>query len=489
MDEKIKQLVAVVGEKAVSEKAEDLRDFASDLSVTGSKAPKAIVKATSADEVHKIVQWANETSTPLIPVSSGPPRFRGDTVPDTDGNIIVDLSGMKRIVHLDSKNRMIIVEPGITYTELKPLLEKENLSLSMPLLPRRNKSVIASLLEREPVTLPKYRWLFCDPLRCLELVWGNGHKMMTGEAGFFHSIESAWKRDMVQLKPFGPAQMDYFKFVQAAQGTMGIVTWASLRCERLPKVQKSFFIPSDNLEALIEFAYKVLRIRFGDEFLLLNNADLANILGKNPEEITAYKGKLPEYVLFLNIAGRDMFAEERVDFVEKDISDIAQEYSLKLDSEVAGVSASDMLGIITNPSDEPYWKLRLNGGCEDIFFITQLEKTVKFIETMSSTAQSMGYPVSDIGIYIQPTHQGASCHCEFDLPYDPNSTDEASRVRQLVSEASKRLMEQGAFFSRPYGIWADMVYAPDSQTTRMLNVVKDIFDPKRIMNPGKLCFK
>jgi FAD/FMN-containing dehydrogenase len=61
-------------------------------------------------------------------------------------------------------------------------------------------------------------------------------------------------------------------------------------------------------------------------------------------------------------------------------------------------------------------------------------------------------------------------------------------MRQLLLHASQELMKQGAFFSRPYGIWADMAFNRDAQTTIVLNKIKKIFDPNGIMNPGKLCF-
>lgn len=54
-------------------------------------------------EVLEIVLWANQAKSPLIPVSSGPattvssgpPRFNGDTVPSVANTFMVDLSGMK----------------------------------------------------------------------------------------------------------------------------------------------------------------------------------------------------------------------------------------------------------------------------------------------------------------------------------------------------------------------------------------------------------
>jgi FAD/FMN-containing dehydrogenase len=61
-------------------------------------------------------------------------------------------------------------------------------------------------------------------------------------------------------------------------------------------------------------------------------------------------------------------------------------------------------------------------------------------------------------------------------------------MEALFSQASNALLNQGAFYSRPYGPWANMVYNRDAQTTTVLKKVKDIFDPNYVMNPGKLCF-
>ena len=55
-------------------------------------------------------------------------------------------------------------------------------------------------------------------------------------------------------------------------------------------------------------------------------------------------------------------------------------------------------------------------------------------------------------------------------------------------DASKTLLNHGAFFSRPYGPWADMVYDPSVGDVGVLKKLKGIFDPNHILNPGKLCF-
>ena len=107
---------------------------------------------------------------------------------------------------------------------------------------------------------------------------------------------------------------------------------------------------------------------------------------------------------------------------------------------------------------------------------------------MYSVAEALKYPASEIGIYIQPQHQGVEHHCEFSLPFDPKDQKEVARVKELYCKASEELIGQGAYFSRPYGMWANMVYNRDAQGTIALRKIKQIFDPKNVMNPGKLCF-
>ena len=59
-------------------------------------------------------------------------------------------------------------------------------------------------------------------------------------------------------------------------------------------------------------------------------------------------------------------------------------------------------------------------------------------------------------------------------------------MRELYAKASEDLINKGAYFSRPYGIWADMAYNRDAQATILLKNVKKIFDSNNVMNPGKL---
>jgi FAD/FMN-containing dehydrogenase len=481
-------LTGILGSKSVITDSKTLDNYSRDFSFVKPIKPRVVVKPKTTEEVQAIVNWANRTATPLVPVSSGPPHFHGGTVPGVPGAVIVDLSGMKGMIKIDRRNRVAMIEAGVTYAQLQPELAKKGLRLNTPLLPRVNKSVVASLLEREPTLVPRLQWASLDPLRCTNIIWGDGQKLTTGDAGNWTSMEGAWERKQAAVGPTGPGQTDFYRLVSAAQGSMGIVTWASVRCEVLPDLHKLFFVPARRLDDLIDFTYQILRFRYGDELLILNGTSLAFILGETPDRIKALVPELPPWVALVGIAGRSLLPAERVEYQQKDISDIAQKFGLQLLPAIPGASNSAVLKAVLNPSLEPSWKLASKGGFQDILFLTTLNRTPEFINTMNIAAEGGGYPAPDIGVYIQPLHQGANCHCEFILPFARDNAGEVTRMQQLYIKASKDLFQQGAFFSRPYGIWADMAYNRDARTRTVLRKLKGIFDPNNIMNPGKLCF-
>jgi FAD/FMN-containing dehydrogenase len=488
MNKKKSELTEIVGEASVIDNPEIGDAFSLDHHLIPPLTPSFMVKPKNVDEVQKIVLWANQTQTPLVPVSSGGPHFRGDTLPTASESVIVDLSDMKRILKIDRRNRLALIEPGVTYTQLQPELQKEGLRIITPLLPRANKSVIASLLEREPLLSPKYQWNLLEPLRSLEIVWGNGEKFYSGGGTFRGEKEDDWQEGKVPLLGPGPGQLDFYKFVSAAQGSMGMVTWASVKCEVLPEARKLFFIPAEQLDDLIDFTYRLLKFRFGDELFIMNNTSLAYVLANEPDEVATLRETLPPWTVVVGLTGGHILPREKLEARENDIRDMAQQFGLKMVPALSGCRGSELLALILKPSPEPYWKLRYKSGLQEIFFLTTLDKTPGFVDTMVSAANEHRYPVSDIGVYLQPAQQGVSCHCEFTLPFNRGEQAEMLKTQALFRGASFKLLRQGAYFSRPYGIWADMVYNADARTTMVTQKIKEIFDPHNVMNPGKLCF-
>jgi FAD/FMN-containing dehydrogenase len=75
-----------------------------------------------------------------------------------------------------------------------------------------------------------------------------------------------------------------------------------------------------------------------------------------------------------------------------------------------------------------------------------------------------------------------------DLHCNLRDSEETEKVKCAWHQASELLMNSGAYFDRPYGPWAEMVYSRTGNYTQKLRDVKREIDPNNILNPGKLCF-
>lgn len=481
------ELAKLIGAEKVFDDAKTLALYSKDKSFAKPMTPECVVKVTSGDDVEKLVKWANETKTPLVPVSSGAPHFRGDTVPGVPQAVIVDLSGMKKILNINVQQRMAVIEPGVTYSELNKALAKQGLMISTSLAPKATKSVVASVLECEPRLNSNHQWAYTEPLRCTEVTWGDGNRMYTGEAAMAPmDLEAQWKEQKFQVEQVGPMMLDYFRLLTQAEGTMGIVSWASVRCELAYQAHKMFLVPAAKEEELLDFVNRVSHFRFGEELFILNNAQLASLVGETAEEIAALKAELPQWVACVSVGGRDLLPQDRAEQQEADIAEIAQQFGLTLQNAVTGVSAVKVLNKAINPCGKTYWKDTLKGSFQDIFFLTTLDKTAEFVAKMEKLAKEAGYPVNDIGVYVQPVHMGSAYHCEFTIPYNPESAKETEKVKALFDKASAEFSAMGAFYARPYGPWARLQLNKDAMGTQTLKTLKGIFDPNNIMNPGKV---
>jgi FAD/FMN-containing dehydrogenase len=446
--------------------------------------PECIVRPRNTDEVQKLIQWSKDSKIPVTPVSSGTPHLKGGCSP-LFGGVAMDLSAMDKILAVDRDYRVAMVEPGVNYYQLKPELDKAGLRLPMPLAPRKTKSVVGSILERDPITIPKYHIDMSAPLLCAEVIFGSGDLFRTGEASGPGTIKEQLEATRKQKWDSGPGQISFARLLQATQGSLGIVTWATVRCEILPKIREFLFLTAESLDQLRDFVYQSLRLKLGEECFVLNSLNAASIMGDGAD-IRELSDNLPPWVLVTAVSGYEYFPEDRVAYQKKELSNLGKQFGLVLRSSIPGGRTGDFIKNLEDPA-EPYWKLKVKGGCSDIFFVTTMDQASKFVKIMYEICAEHRYDINNLGVYIQPIQQGRNCHCEFNLTYDPESPKQLEKVRKLFLAASKRIINEGGFFSRPYGEWAQMAFSKDAASREAVRKLKGIFDPEDIMNPGKLC--
>jgi len=477
------KLVKIFGTEFVWTENEILEDYSKDLSFAEGKKPKYVVLGRKTKDVEALLKLANSKGLSIIPVSSSNPnRYHGDTLPKKEHTIILDLSRMNKILNIDKKNRVVMVEPGVTFGQIIPILKKQGVRLLVPLVPRDGKSVLAAALERVPITMPRYHWDTSDPLLCTEVVFGTGDLFRTGTAAGPGTIKQQQKTGQAQVNPMGPTSFSPFRIVQGAQGSIGVVTWATLKLELMPTVQKVIHLQSDNLHDLLDVQHQLLKYRYADEIFILKNLNLASLVKIESSQILELSKSLAKWNLIYVLSGRGKFANDKISYQEKDINDLIKELKKENLNNNSPINERAILTALKESTAFP-WRTRLKGGFQDIFFITSFELIPVFISMVEKMAQE------NLGVYIQSLNQGTSYHCEFDLFYDPRDKSVIPSIKENYIDISSKLIESGAFFNRPYSLWAKEAFANHSEDTIIaLKKVKKIFDPNNILNPGVLCF-
>jgi FAD/FMN-containing dehydrogenase len=473
-----KGLEAIVGKRYVLDDEPTLDAYGKDLSLNQPRRPSLVVKPKNGEEVQKVVKLANKQLVPVIPVSSAL-HFHGETIPE-QGGIVVDLRRMDKVIQVDSRNRKVKVEPGVTWGALQETLKEHDQMALNPLFPHPQMSALTSSLERNPMVIPKYE--YAEPVLTMEVVLPQGDVFRTGTASAANTEEAY---------PEGPG-IDFFRLFQGAQGTLGIVTWLNIKTEYRPKHQKVFFIPFKKIEDAVEPIYRMQRRHIGNECFLLNNFNLALLLADEwPKDFEDYRATLPPYTLTVVIAGAPRRPLERIAYEEEALHEIASQLLFQPAATVGGVAGLQdmMLEKLRAPQEEDrYWKTRYKGSSQDIFFITTMDRAQAFHQKVLEVCATFNYPTQDLGVYLQPLERGRACHLEFSFPCDLNAQHEREKVNELYQCVSEEMITMGAFFSRPYGPWADMVYRRATTYTTTLKEVKKVFDPNNILNPGKLCY-
>ncbi|MFH0941621.1 MAG: FAD-binding oxidoreductase [Chloroflexota bacterium] len=471
-------LSAILGADYVADDQKTLERYAGDWSLVQPRRPDLVARAGSTEEVQQVVKYANDRGIPVTPRSSGV-GYYGAGIPD-QGGIIVDLSRMNKIRQIDPRNKKVKVEAGVTWAQVQEALAKEGMMVSSPLLPHPAKSVVTSLLEREPILIPKTE--YSDQVASQELVLASGELFWTGTA-----LGKAMK-DQCFPDAFVPGA----RLWQGAQGTLGITTWANLKAEFLPVKDKTFFIAFDRLEDLIEPLYRIERRMLGYECFALNRLNLAAILaGGIGGEFDKLKAKLAPWTVILILSSLDFLPDEKIAYEEEALAEIASELKFKPARTLAGITKLDakLPKMLRQPwPAETYWKHRHTGASSDIFFHTTLGRAAEFEEAIGAVAAKHGVDAGDIGGYLQPLDRARAGFLQFGLHYHPENKAGVSRARELHLAASQAVAKMGGFFTTPYGPWADLVYSHATGYTTTLKIVKDAYDPRHTLNPGKLCF-
>lgn len=475
----------MLGSDAVFDDEEVLIRYSHDQSFVEPRRPEIVAFAQSVEEVQAVVRYANKIRTPVVPYSSGL-NLHGGTIPK-EGGIVLDLSKMNTI-QVDDANWHAVIEPGVTASQLQDELKKHQLRAMLPFGIHPRRSVLSSYLERDPAVAAASFEYGNELIMDTEIVLPTGDLYRTG----------LWSAGGIPGSPMGPVRAMINRLWTGAQGTFGIVTKMNIKVEYLPKKRKLFLMQFDSFPEAIEPLRMIQRKEIGHECFLINNFNIAALLCKDwqvPEtfpaemietkEFNAHREKSPDWLLVLCLNGGPRLPEGKIAYEEKALKEICSMAHLRMynNGDLKEMFLDEMLhpwGILK--------KFNYRGCVHDVSFKTTLRRVPEFQTIVMEFINEYQYPLQNIGVFVLPIERGRAVHCEADFHCNPNDQHEIEQAKNLWLEVSERFINHGAFFDRPYGAWADMVYSRAGTYTQKLKELKRELDPNNIMNPGHLCF-
>lgn len=119
---------AALGEAHVRDRPEDL-DRVAKATVPEPRRPCAVLYPGTAEEVVELVKIANRHGVPLWPVSRGKNWGYGSATPAFDDTVVVVLERLNRILEVDEQLAYAVIEPGVTYRQLRAHLDASHPTL------------------------------------------------------------------------------------------------------------------------------------------------------------------------------------------------------------------------------------------------------------------------------------------------------------------------------------------------------------------------
>jgi glycolate oxidase subunit GlcD len=225
--EKLDRLSSVLKGKVVSD-SDVLQAFSKDMSPVRGDA-LAVVRPSGPEDVLTTVQWAVENLVPLVGRGGGS-SLEGESVP-VEGAVVIDFSGMNRILEVDEENLSAMVEPGVVNRVLNRFLYDRGLFFP-PNPGSWEMSTIGGNAATNAAGPRSYKY---GSVRN----WVNGIEVVLGTA------EKTWFGTRSRKSSSG---LDMVRLLVGSEGTLGLFTKLLVRLAPVPAKRVGIIVPLDDVD-------------------------------------------------------------------------------------------------------------------------------------------------------------------------------------------------------------------------------------------------
>jgi D-lactate dehydrogenase (cytochrome) len=227
----IARLQAILGSEAVSTSQADIDLHARDQSYHAAHPAEVVVFPTAAQQVADVLKLANERCIPVTAWGVGT-GLEGNSIP-LYGGILMSFERMNRIIEVHADDFQVTVQPGIGHKDLNAELARYG--LFFPPDPGANATV-GGMLANNAAGIRTVRYgASKDNVLRMQVALADGRLIHVGS----RSVKQAAGYDLLHL------------FV-GSEGTLGIITEATLKLIPVPAHMSAVVAAFETVEAAIE---------------------------------------------------------------------------------------------------------------------------------------------------------------------------------------------------------------------------------------------
>lgn len=455
----ITALQAIVGKDEVLTGTAINPDYAHDELGGISCMPEALVRVRTTEEVSAIMRHAWERNIPVTVRGSGT-GLVGSAVP-IEGGILLETTKMNKILSLDSDNLTVTVQPGVLLMELAAFAEEND--FLYPPDPGEKSATIGGNISTNAGGMRAVKYgVTRDYVRALTVVLPNGEIQTFGAAVAKNSSGYSLK-DMII----------------GSEGTLAIICEAVLKLVPLPKVSVSLLVPFPDMKSAIEAVPEIIRSKVTPTAIEYMSRDTIlfseNYLGKKFPDT-----KNDAYILLTFDGNSDAQ-------VDQDMSTVA-ELCLK-------IGALDAYIVDTDERKKSVWSARgafleaikasttEMDECDVVVPGNQVDTFIKFTHELAD----------ELNVRIPSFGHAGDGNLHIYICRDALSEEDWKKTLELCFDRMyAKAVELGGLVSGEHGIGyakKDFLKRQYGETPiALMQGIKKVFDPKNILNPGKICF-
>lgn len=418
------------------------------------RLPDAVVFVLTEAEVQVIVRACRQYKTPLVARGRGT-GTAGAAVP-LRGGVVLALERMKRIIAVDPANRLMRVEPGATNQEV----QQAALAHGFFWPPDPTSAAYCSVGGNLAVNSAGPRAVKYGTVRENTL----GLHAVTGAGDIIRVGVSTTK---------GAVGYDLTRLLIGSEGTLAIITQATLKLTPLPSAKRTLRAVYDTMHHAAEAVSRIMAQP-------ITPCALEFLDGSAIRMVRAYSQTLPENagaLLLIEADGPEAAMDEAV---------------AALTHAAKGPGLTDLTTAKTAEEALALWAVRKalspalrtlapNKLNEDV--VVPVSRIPELIARLDELSHKFGIPIVNFG------HAGNG-NIHVNLLYDSQNAEQEARARPCLSEVFDLVLSLDGTLSGEHGVGLEkrdyVGRAIDAPTLALMRTIKAQFDPDNILNPDKL---